>query len=118
MRRITKLGGYLVGIGAGAAALVWLIKDRLLGPESTPVSADDAPAFRVAPPSPPVPAESSDDLTDITGIGPVYRARLEGAGLTTFAALAASDVATIAAAAEVTDERAADWRKQAAGLTG
>lgn len=115
MRRITKLGGTLVGIGAGAAALAWLIKDRLLGPESTPVNAEDAPAFRVSPtPAPSEPSE--DDLSEVVGIGPVYRARLQQAGYGSFAELAAATPEEIAAAAEVTTERATDWRDQAQGL--
>jgi len=100
MRRITKLGSVLVGIGAGAAAVVWLIKDRLLGPETGPVSVDDAPAFRVAPPSSPArPSADADDLSEVKGIGPVYRARLEQAGVTTFAGLAAMTFMTATASA-------------------
>jgi predicted flap endonuclease-1-like 5' DNA nuclease len=114
---MTKIGGYLVGIGAGAAALVWLIKDRLLGPESVPVTAEDAPAFRVAPGPPSAVNTEVDDLSQITGIGPVYRARLEQAGISSFAALAAATTQEIATAAEVADERADDWRSQASSLT-
>jgi predicted flap endonuclease-1-like 5' DNA nuclease len=119
MRRITKLGSVLVGIGAGAAAVVWLIKDRLLGPETAPVSVDDAPAFRVAPSS--SPAERSadaDDLSEVKGIGPVYRARLEQAGVTTFAGLAAMTAEDVAEAAGVTADRAKDWLSQATKLAG
>jgi predicted flap endonuclease-1-like 5' DNA nuclease len=116
MRRITKLGGYVVGIGAGAAALVWLIKDRLLGPESVPVEAADAPAFRVAPGPPSQPTADADDLSEVVGIGPVYRARLEQAGITSFTDLAQASPEDIAAAAQVAEDRATDWRDQAAGL--
>lgn len=117
MRRITKLGGYLVGIGAGVAAVVWLVKDRLLGPEAVPVTADEAPAFRVAPGPPSEPAATGDDLTRVKGIGPVYRARLEQAGFTTFSALSSADAADIASAAEVTADKAEGWVRQAGELT-
>jgi len=116
MRRITKLSGYLIGIGAGAAAVVWLVKDRLLGPDTVPAGPEDSPAFRVAPgpPSPPTPAD--DDLSEVTGIGPVYRARLEKAGITTFSNLASATATTIASAAEVSEEKAEDWVRQAGDL--
>ena len=47
----------------------------------------------------------------------MYRARLEQAGLTTFAALVAAGVETVAGSADVTVERATDWVSQAAALT-
>lgn len=117
MRRATKLGSYLIGIGAGAAAVIWLVKDRLLGPETHPVTPEEAPAFRVAPGPPSAPPSTSDDLSAVNGIGPVYRARLEHAGITTFASLASATASEIAAAAEVPNEKAADWITQADGLT-
>lgn len=117
MRRITKLGGFLVGIGAGAAAIIWMVKDRLLGPEAAPVTVETAPAFRVAPGPPQVPEAGSDDLTAVKGIGPVYRARLEEAGISSFDRLASSSSDDVSAAAGVDPERAADWIDQAHNLT-
>ena len=117
MRRITKLGGYLIGIGAGAAAVVWLVKDRLLGPETVPVGTEDAPAFRVAPGSPTPPAALDDDLSEVKGIGPVYQARLKLAGITTFSGLASATATAIATAAEVPEKKAEDWVRQAGDLT-
>jgi predicted flap endonuclease-1-like 5' DNA nuclease len=118
MRRFTKIGSVLVGIGAGAAAVVWLIKDRLLGPESKPVGPEEAPAFRVAPAdTPAAPEAGSDDLSDVKGIGPVYRARLEQAGIATFAGLIEAGPDRVAEAAGVTAERAGEWLAQAAALT-
>ena len=116
MHRITKLGGYVIGIGAGAAAVVWLVKDRLLGPETVPARPEDASASRVAPGPPSPPSVSDDDLSEVKGIGPVYRARLEQAGFTTFSALALATTAEIAAAAEIPTDKAADWIRQAGGL--
>ena len=116
MRRITKLGGFVIAIGAGAAAVVWLVKDRLLGPETAPVTPAEAPAFRVAPGPPTAPKNSGDDLSKVKGIGPVYRARLEQAGIETFSALGSASAAEIASKAEVPAEKAADWIRQAADL--
>jgi predicted flap endonuclease-1-like 5' DNA nuclease len=119
MNRLTKVGGAVVGVGAGVAAVLWLMRDRLSGPPVEPVTVDDAPAFRV-PPSPKnrSKAPSVDDLSEVTGIGPVYRARLEEAGIGSFAALAAADPESVAEAAEVAVDRAQDWIEQAAGLAG
>ena len=114
MRRITKFGSVLIGIGAGAVAVVWLIKDRVLGPEAGSAGPSEAPAFRVAPSDrPPQPTPGADDLSEVKGIGPVYQARLEQAGITTFAALVAAEPQGIADAAGVTEGRAADWVSQA-----
>jgi predicted flap endonuclease-1-like 5' DNA nuclease len=117
MRRTTKVSGYLVGIGAGAAAVIWLIKDRLLGPETTPVTPQSAPAFRVSPGPPQALQATDDDLSLVKGIGPVYRARLEEAGIRTFAGLTAAAAAAVAEAAQVAEEKAVDWITQASRLS-
>ncbi len=117
MGRITKLGGYLIGIGAGAAAVVWLVKDRLLGPETVPVGSEDAPAFRVGPDPPAPPVSRNDDLLEIRGIGPVYEARLKQAEITTFSGLASATAAAITAIAGISEKKAEDWIQQAGDLT-
>ena len=117
MNRLTKVGGAVVGVGAGVAAVLWLMRDKLSGPAVEPVTVDDAPAFRVPPP-PTKRTAPVDDLSDVTGIGPVYRARLGEAGIDSFAALAAADAESVAEAAGVPVDRAQDWIEQAAGLAG
>lgn len=97
--------------------MVWLLKDRILGPETTPVSPEDAPKFRVVRASKGG-ATAVDDLSEVKGIGPVYKARLVEGGITTFAALAAAPAVRIAEIAEVGEETAADWAKQASALKG
>lgn len=117
MRRITKLGSLFIGIAAGAAAVAWVIKDRLLGPEAAPLGPDEAPSFRVAPSDAPYePAAGGDDLSEVKGIGPVYRARLEEAGITTFGGLVDAGADRVADAAQVSEDRARDWLAQAKTL--
>lgn len=91
---------------AGVVAVLWLVRDRFvtLGrPKNVePVS------FRVAPHDPtatPPPAE----LTDIPGIGPVYAERLTDAGISSAHDLAGADPTVVAAAAGVSEDRAAGW---------
>lgn len=91
---------------AGVVVVLWLVRDRFvtigLPKNVEPVS------FRVAPHDPtatPPPTE----LTDITGIGPVYAERLSDAGIDSAHDLAAATPATVADAAGVSEERAAGW---------
>jgi len=95
---------------------VWLLKDRILGPETTPVTPEEAPRFRVVPTKGRV--DATDDLSRVKGIGPVYKARLVEGGITTFAGLAEASPAAIAGIAEVGEDTAADWAQQAATLVG
>ena len=106
---------------AGAAVLVARIRERLAAPVplglAGPEAAPAAPALEEPPPAPasiPAPLAPADDLAEVWGIGPVFRGRLATAGITTFAALAASDPAVVAAAAGVPEERAAGWIAEAA----
>jgi predicted flap endonuclease-1-like 5' DNA nuclease len=110
------LGGIAAGVAGGLVALAWLLKDRLSGPAPETVGADEAPRFRVAPPPPapsaPAAPEKSaepDDLSEIKGIGPAYRSRLEKAGVTTFAALGASDATELAEKIEAPVSRVQAW---------
>jgi predicted flap endonuclease-1-like 5' DNA nuclease len=118
MRRSTKIVGILVGIGAGVAAVVWLLRDRLMGPEAMPAAPLHTPAFRVVPASGPRPTAEDDDLTRVKGIGPAFRARLASAGITRFADLAAASPGKVAEAAGVTEDRATEWIDQARQLAG
>lgn len=106
-----------------ALAAVAVIASRLRS------RADTAPAaglpgvdrHRSAAPGPAEEKAASDepnDLTRVRGIGPVYRARLNEAGITTFAELADAGPAAVIEAAGVTSERAADWIAQAGTLAG
>ncbi len=119
MKRLARIGGVVVGIGAGAIAALWLLKDRITGPPQVPVSPDEPPRFRVAPPVPAEPGPApDDDLTIVKGIGPVYSARLAAAGVTSFALLAAADAAAIADQVEAAESQVEDWIAQARELTG
>ncbi len=112
----------LLAILAGLAAAAARLWQRLSAPvplgsaAAAPPGAGEAPAS-VADPAPPadLPAPpADDDLAEVRGIGPVYRARLAEAGITSFATLAAAAPAEVAAATGVPEERAADWIAQAA----
>ncbi|MFS4583338.1 50S ribosomal protein L21 [Phaeobacter sp. C3_T13_0] len=62
------------------------------GQGDAPAAAKAAPAAKKA-----APAASSDDLTELTGVGPAAAKKLEEAGLTSFAQIAALSDADIAA---------------------
>ncbi len=85
VKNLIRIGGAIAGLGAA----IWALSDRLL--PSPEIHDEPPPLFRV-PPKP-------DDLTDISGIGPVKAEKLNQAGVNRFADLAemsADDVATAA----------------------
>ena len=115
MKKLLKL----LTLAAFIAGITWILRDQLLPGPTRPTS--HPPAFRTPPPPPAAPAESAtseaaDDLTTVTGIGPVYAKRLGEIGISTFAQLAAADPQDLASRAELPDERLADWISQAADL--
>ncbi len=137
MRAILKS----TALAAGLGLVVWLTRNRLLAP--APVDIGPAPHFRTgsrpAAPSPDHgrangdPSDTDthtgsgegrddvagpDDLTEIVGIGPVYRDRLHRAGITGFADLAAADAAGIAGRVGTGEAAVADWVEQARDRTG
>ena len=109
MKRSMRLGTIAAGIVGAVAALAWLVKDRLTGPSP----AGEGTPMAVAPPPPapePAPdAGSEDDLSEINGIGPVYKTRLAEAGIASFGALAAADASEVAEQIEVPVSRVQAW---------
>lgn len=111
MPTVNKIGKVLGFVG-GALAILWAMRDRLV---SIAAPQDpEPPRFRVVPPSPVVAAE--DDLTAISGIGPVYAGRLRDAGITSFADLAAAGATRLAEVTGATEARATEWVTAAAAL--
>ena len=113
MKRVTKITGIVVGVGAAMAAVAWMLKDRLTRP--TPLPEEAPPTFRVPPP-PAAARPDADDLASIRGIGPVFKARLAAAGISRFDELGRSDPDRIAEIVGVPAERAAEWIEQARTL--
>jgi predicted flap endonuclease-1-like 5' DNA nuclease len=113
MKRVTKISGIVVGVGAGVAAVVWMLRDRIVKPQVA--APEPPPTFRVTPP-PVAPRADADDLTAIRGIGPVFKARLAGAGISRFDELAALEPDRLAGLAGVPEGRAREWIDQARSL--
>lgn len=113
MKRI----GRVVGFIGGAAAVVWAMRDRLISIAAP--AEPQPPRFRVVKPdstTTPDPTNITDDLTMITGIGPVFAARLRAAGIDTFQRVADADEATLADVTGVAESRVEGWRNQASKL--
>ena len=105
MKRLAKI----VGIVAGAAALVWAMRDRFISVATS--REPEPPTFRTAAPSSP-PA----DIDVIDGIGPVFAVRLKTAGIDNAAKLAAASPDRVAEAASVSAARARSWIEQAQSI--
>jgi predicted flap endonuclease-1-like 5' DNA nuclease len=117
----------LAGLIALATAIVWLTREHLL---PTPrVSHEPPPHYRSTPPPPDeeaappeeatqamreqTPRATPDDLTAIKGIGPVFAARFEEMGVTSFGELAEQDPQAVADAVGTSTQAARDWITQA-----
>lgn len=113
MKKVIRYIGVLAGLGT----VIWVMRDRFISlalpREPQP------PSFRVSPHPPPVerPASRSDDLTIIKGIGPVYAARLEEAGITSLADLGKAEAESVATSIDVPAGRVGDWIKEASFLS-
>jgi predicted flap endonuclease-1-like 5' DNA nuclease len=105
MKRATKI----VGIVAGAFAIVWAMRDRFISVAAS--REPEPPVFRSTPPQA---AEAAIDAVD--GIGPVLAGRLKSAGIDDVAKLAASSPDAVAEAAGVSGARARAWIEQARSL--
>lgn len=102
----------LAALVAVVATIVWLTREHLL---PTPhVAHEPPPHYRSTPPPP---ETSSDDLTAIKGIGPVYAARLDEAGVRSFRALAEADASALADSLGISVDNAAAWIAQANDYT-
>lgn len=113
MKKIARF----IGVLGGVAAVVWAMRDRLVSIAAP--REPQPPKFRVVPPAP-EPSEGlveGDDLTEVSGIGPVFATRLRDAGISTFAQLAEADPQQISEAAQVAASRAEDWIGQAKRLS-
>ena len=111
--------GRIVGFIGGAAAVIWAMRDRLVSIASP--SEPQPPRFRVVSPTPrsgdmPPSDTTTDDLTLVTGIGPVFASRLRAAGVDSFEKIASSDDATLADIVGVSEARVEGWSAQAAEL--
>jgi predicted flap endonuclease-1-like 5' DNA nuclease len=107
LKQFLRIGGVIVGLGAA----VWALRDKLLPAPEIPEG--PPPRFRTGDTSTP----SSDDLTAVKGIGPVYAERLVEAGIASFANLVSADAATVSEAAGVSASTAASWMEQATSLS-
>jgi predicted flap endonuclease-1-like 5' DNA nuclease len=92
-----------------AATVVWLTRERLLPTPRVPRD-QPPPHYRSTPPAAP---SEPDDLTAIKGIGPVYAARLNDAGVRTFRELSETNAGTIADTVGTTEAAVSDWIAQA-----
>lgn len=104
MKRLAKI----VGIVAGAAALVWAMRDRFISVATS--REPEPPTFRTGAPS------VSPDIDVIDGIGPVFAVRLKSAGIDNAAKLAAASPDRVAEAASVSAARARSWIEQAKSI--
>lgn len=94
-KNLLRIAGVVAGLGAAA----WALRDKMLPPPE--VHQEPPPKFRTG--------GGADDLTAVKGIGPVYRDRLNGAGIHSFSDLAQAEATDVAEAAGVSEANAQGW---------
>lgn len=108
---MSRLGKYarVVGLAGGIGALAWAMRDRLV---SIAIPREpDRPVFRTPPTS-----SVTDDLTRITGIGPVFARRLADHGIRSFQELGNTADDDLAGYVNVAVSRVQGWSQQAKDL--
>lgn len=111
MKKVFQFFGVLAGLGT----VIWVMRDRFISlalPREP-----EPPTFRVAPHPPQEELSQVDDLTIIKGVGPVYAARLEDAGITSLAGLSAADAEALASVVDVPVGRVGTWIEEATFLS-
>lgn len=111
MKRFMRLGSIAATVVGGIVAVAWIVKDRLTGPAPAPAAPGPAPrpAPAPAPVRAPEPVAADDDLSEINGIGPVYKTKLAESGITSFAGLADADATELSAKIEAPVSRIQAW---------
>ncbi len=106
MSRLAKYARW-IGVAGSMGAVAWAMRDRFV---SIAVPREpDRPVFR----TPPTEVDQIDDLTAISGIGPVFARRLGEAGISSFSGLAAETDAKLAEILNIGESRTSGWREQA-----
>ena len=124
LRLMKKLFGLAVFAALVKVAYGLAQKRRsvVVQPAGGPYVPAPTPKSEVGPaPSGPIPEVSPqhkkpDDLTRLTGIGPVYASRLHDLGIVNFASLQAATTATLAEQLQLSERAIADWQTQAGEL--
>jgi len=101
-KNLLRIAGVIAGLGAAA----WALRDRMLPPPE--VHDEPPPKFRTG--------TDIDDLTQIRGVGPVYRERLAEAGIQSFSDLSNRGTSEIAEIAGTSSAVAQGWVKSAQAL--
>lgn len=108
---MSRLGKYarIVGLAGGLGALAWAMRDRMV---SIAIPREpDRPVFRTPPTS-----SITDDLTRVSGIGPVFARRLAEHGIRSFQELANTSDQDLADYVDVAVSRVQGWSQQAKDL--
>jgi predicted flap endonuclease-1-like 5' DNA nuclease len=101
-------------VGAtGSAATVAAVSTGAQAEQPHTITSPIGPEFISGEPAAEAPGPR---LTDVSGIGPAYEARLNSAGIYTLQDLASADPNTVAEQVDISVERAMDWVNQAAQM--
>ena len=107
MKRLLKLFAFVGGLGV----VGWLIRNRFVA-----VTLNREPEAPEPAPEPIIDVQSESDLIRIVGLAAADAYRLQAAGITTAAQLAAADAQDLAARTGLEEKQLAAWMEQAGAL--